>query len=136
MFGVHGGLSALGWGCRVTLFGVHLWGAGGAWGGLSTLGCRVSLSGAHLWGPQQGLRALTPSVPSLRMAEGSSGDAGAGGSLRPGLPGARGLLGRRPAPPLSPGRLPSIRSRDLTLGGVKKASARFPKISFFYYYYF
>uniref|UniRef100_A0A8B9UYF3 RNA polymerase III subunit D n=1 Tax=Anas zonorhyncha TaxID=75864 RepID=A0A8B9UYF3_9AVES len=54
------------------------------------------------------------------MAEGSSGDAGAGGSLRPGLPGARGLLGRRPAPPLSPGRLPSIRSRDLTLGGVKK----------------
>nr|XP_038023042.1 DNA-directed RNA polymerase III subunit RPC4 [Anas platyrhynchos]XP_038023043.1 DNA-directed RNA polymerase III subunit RPC4 [Anas platyrhynchos]XP_038023044.1 DNA-directed RNA polymerase III subunit RPC4 [Anas platyrhynchos] len=54
------------------------------------------------------------------MAEGSSGDAGAAGSLRPGLPGARGLLGRRPAPPLSPGRLPSIRSRDLTLGGVKK----------------
>nr|XP_047901726.1 DNA-directed RNA polymerase III subunit RPC4 isoform X2 [Anser cygnoides] len=54
------------------------------------------------------------------MAEGSSGDAGAPGSLRPGLPGARGLLGRRPAPPLGPGRLPSIRSRDLTLGGVKK----------------
>ncbi|NXR10956.1 RPC4 polymerase, partial [Semnornis frantzii] len=40
---------------------------------------------------------------------------------RPGLPGARGLLGRRPAAPsLSSGRLPSIRSRDLTLGGVKK----------------
>ncbi|NWY56723.1 RPC4 polymerase, partial [Chionis minor] len=40
------------------------------------------------------------------------------GSLRPGLPGTRGLLGRRPAgPPLTPGRLPSIRSRDLTLGG-------------------
>ncbi|NXH84107.1 RPC4 polymerase, partial [Edolisoma coerulescens] len=40
---------------------------------------------------------------------------------RPGLPGARGGLGRRPAAPaLSPGRLPSIRSRDLTLGGVKK----------------
>ncbi|NWI45147.1 RPC4 polymerase, partial [Picathartes gymnocephalus] len=37
------------------------------------------------------------------------------------LPGARGVLGRRPAAPaLSPGRLPSIRSRDLTLGGVKK----------------
>ncbi|NWI70440.1 RPC4 polymerase, partial [Todus mexicanus] len=35
--------------------------------------------------------------------------------------GARGLFGRRPAaPPLTPGRLPSIRSRDLTLGGVKK----------------
>lgn len=31
------------------------------------------------------------------------------------------LLGRRPgAPPVTPGRLPSIRSRDLTLGGVKK----------------
>lgn len=38
-----------------------------------------------------------------------------------GLGGARGLLARRPpAPPISPGRLPSIRSRDLTLGGVKK----------------
>ncbi|NXX38426.1 RPC4 polymerase, partial [Tricholaema leucomelas] len=55
------------------------------------------------------------------MAEGGSGDASSGGSLRPGLPAARGLLGRRPAAPsLSPGRLPSIRSRDLTLGGVKK----------------
>ncbi|NWS76794.1 RPC4 polymerase, partial [Crotophaga sulcirostris] len=56
------------------------------------------------------------------MAEGGSGDGGAAGSLRPGLPGARGLLGRRPgvAPAVSPGRLPSIRSRDLTLGGVKK----------------
>ncbi|KAM9516593.1 DNA-directed RNA polymerase III subunit RPC4 isoform 1-T2 [Guaruba guarouba] len=52
------------------------------------------------------------------MAEGGSGDAGPGGSLRPG---SRGLLGRRPgAPPVTPGRLPSIRSRDLTLGGVKK----------------
>ncbi|XP_009569702.2 DNA-directed RNA polymerase III subunit RPC4 isoform X2 [Cuculus canorus] len=58
---------------------------------------------------------------SPRMAEGSSGDAGSPGSLRPGLPGARGLLGRRPvATAVSPGRLPSIRSRDLTLGGVKK----------------
>uniref|UniRef100_A0A8C0B9M7 Uncharacterized protein n=1 Tax=Buteo japonicus TaxID=224669 RepID=A0A8C0B9M7_9AVES len=28
--------------------------------------------------------------------------------------------GRPAAPPLTPGRLPSIRSRDLTLGGVKK----------------
>ncbi|NWR47450.1 RPC4 polymerase, partial [Regulus satrapa] len=55
------------------------------------------------------------------MAEGSSGSSGSPGSLRPGLPGARGVLGRRPAAPaLSPGRLPSIRSRDLTLGGVKK----------------
>ncbi|KAF1434009.1 DNA-directed RNA polymerase III subunit RPC4, partial [Spheniscus magellanicus] len=55
------------------------------------------------------------------MAEGGSGDTGSPGNLRPGLPGARGLLGRRSAaPPLTPGRLPSIRSRDLTLGGVKK----------------
>ncbi|KAK2513136.1 Polr3d [Columba guinea] len=55
------------------------------------------------------------------MAEGGSGDSGSPGSLRPALPGARGVLGRRPAgPPLTPGRLPSIRSRDLTLGGVKK----------------
>ncbi|XP_009471095.1 PREDICTED: DNA-directed RNA polymerase III subunit RPC4 [Nipponia nippon] len=37
------------------------------------------------------------------------------------MPGAGGLRGGRPpAPPLPPGRLPSIRSRDLTLGGVKK----------------
>uniref|UniRef100_A0A8C8EBG9 Uncharacterized protein n=1 Tax=Otus sunia TaxID=257818 RepID=A0A8C8EBG9_9STRI len=65
------------------------------------------------------------------MAEGGSGDTGSPGSHRPGLPGTRGLLGRRPAaPPLTPGRLPSIRSRDLTLGGVKKVSAcggGFPK---------
>ncbi|KAM6106692.1 LOW QUALITY PROTEIN: DNA-directed RNA polymerase III subunit RPC4 [Pterocles gutturalis] len=55
------------------------------------------------------------------MAEGGSGDSGSPSSLRPGLPGTRGLLARRPAaPPLTPGRLPSIRSRDLTLGGVKK----------------
>ncbi|KAM3925518.1 DNA-directed RNA polymerase III subunit RPC4 isoform 1-T1 [Leptodactylus fuscus] len=43
----------------------------------------------------------------------------------PGVPrtpigGARGLVGRRPSAPLTPGRLPSIRSRDLTLGGVRK----------------
>ncbi|XP_040270711.1 DNA-directed RNA polymerase III subunit RPC4 [Bufo bufo] len=43
----------------------------------------------------------------------------------PGVPrtpvgGARGMVGRRPSAPLTPGRLPSIRSRDLTLGGVRK----------------
>lgn len=43
----------------------------------------------------------------------------------PGVPrtpiaGARGLVGRRPSTPVTPGRLPSIRSRDLTLGGVRK----------------
>ncbi|XP_043967197.1 DNA-directed RNA polymerase III subunit RPC4 isoform X2 [Gambusia affinis] len=39
-------------------------------------------------------------------------------------PGGRGsigpLMGRRPAAGISSGRLPSVRSRDLTLGGVKK----------------
>ncbi|XP_036252588.1 DNA-directed RNA polymerase III subunit RPC4 isoform X2 [Molothrus ater] len=60
-----------------------------------------------------------PVAARAGMAEGGSGSSGSPGSLRPG--GARGVLGRRPpAPPLSPGRLPSIRSRDLTLGGVKK----------------
>uniref|UniRef100_A0A8C5QCU5 RNA polymerase III subunit D n=1 Tax=Leptobrachium leishanense TaxID=445787 RepID=A0A8C5QCU5_9ANUR len=34
--------------------------------------------------------------------------------------GGRGLVGRRPSASLTPGRLPSIRSRDLTLGGVRK----------------
>ncbi|XP_072491000.1 DNA-directed RNA polymerase III subunit RPC4 [Notamacropus eugenii] len=55
------------------------------------------------------------------MSEGNSaGEPGPAGGSRPSLPGARGLIGRRPAAPLTPGRLPSIRSRDLTLGGVKK----------------
>ncbi|XP_057345132.1 DNA-directed RNA polymerase III subunit RPC4 [Manis pentadactyla] len=55
------------------------------------------------------------------MSEGNAaGEPGAPGASRPLLSGARGLIGRRQAPPLSPGRLPSIRSRDLTLGGVKK----------------
>ncbi|XP_057240565.1 DNA-directed RNA polymerase III subunit RPC4 [Malurus melanocephalus] len=62
-----------------------------------------------------------PVAARAGMAEGGSGSSGSPGSLRPGLPGARGVLGRRPAAPtVSPGRLPSIRSRDLTLGGVKK----------------
>ncbi|XP_018425719.1 PREDICTED: DNA-directed RNA polymerase III subunit RPC4 [Nanorana parkeri] len=39
---------------------------------------------------------------------------------RPQISGGRGLVGRRPSTPLTPGRLPSIRSRDLTLGGVRK----------------
>uniref|UniRef100_A0A8U7P7H2 RNA polymerase III subunit D n=1 Tax=Corvus moneduloides TaxID=1196302 RepID=A0A8U7P7H2_CORMO len=70
--------------------------------------------------PEPPCVSLTVSPPR-RMAEGGSGSSGSPGSLRPGVPGARGVLGRRPAAPaLSPGRLPSIRSRDLTLGGVKK----------------
>ncbi|XP_062817114.1 DNA-directed RNA polymerase III subunit RPC4 isoform X2 [Anolis carolinensis] len=55
------------------------------------------------------------------MSEGaSSSDPGPSGSVRPTLPAARGLIGRRPTAAITPGRLPSIRSRDLTLGGVKK----------------
>lgn len=55
------------------------------------------------------------------MSEGdAAGEPSAPGGPRPLLSGARGLIGRRPAPSLTPGRLPSIRSRDLTLGGVKK----------------
>lgn len=55
------------------------------------------------------------------MSEGNAaGEPNTPGVPRPLLTGARGLIGRRPAPPLTPGRLPSIRSRDLTLGGVKK----------------
>lgn len=48
------------------------------------------------------------------------GEPSAPGAPRALLSGARGLIGQRPAPHLTPGRLPSIRSRDLTLGGVKK----------------
>ncbi|XP_054853742.1 DNA-directed RNA polymerase III subunit RPC4 [Eublepharis macularius] len=55
------------------------------------------------------------------MSEGSSGnDPGNPGCSRPTLSTARGLIGRRTTAPITPGRLPSIRSRDLTLGGVKK----------------
>ncbi|XP_069473854.1 DNA-directed RNA polymerase III subunit RPC4 isoform X2 [Ambystoma mexicanum] len=51
---------------------------------------------------------------------GSANEASASGGARPAIPGGRGLIGRRPSAPITPGRLPSIRSRDLTLGGVKK----------------
>ncbi|XP_062995529.1 DNA-directed RNA polymerase III subunit RPC4 [Elgaria multicarinata webbii] len=55
------------------------------------------------------------------MSEGtSSNDPGNASGIRPTLTNARGLLGRRTTAPITPGRLPSIRSRDLTLGGVKK----------------
>lgn len=50
----------------------------------------------------------------------AAGEPSAPGAPRALLSGARGLIGQRPAPHLTPGRLPSIRSRDLTLGGVKK----------------
>ncbi|XP_040202092.1 DNA-directed RNA polymerase III subunit RPC4 [Rana temporaria] len=50
------------------------------------------------------------------MADGAKNDS----CPRTPMAAARGLVGRRPATPLTPGRLPSIRSRDLTLGGVRK----------------
>lgn len=57
----------------------------------------------------------------FRMADSGSGDASGrrvptpGGNPRVPFP------NRRPPAAISPGRLPSMRSRDLTLGGVKKA---------------
>lgn len=56
----------------------------------------------------------------FRMADSGSGDHSGQPVPTPGG-GGRGLLtGRRPSAAISPGRLPSMRSRDLTLGGVKK----------------
>lgn len=61
-----------------------------------------------------------PFLPGKMSQGNAAGEPSAPGGPRPLLSGGRGLVGRRPAPPLTPGRLPSIRSRDLTLGGVKK----------------
>ncbi|XP_037537046.1 DNA-directed RNA polymerase III subunit RPC4 [Nematolebias whitei] len=51
-------------------------------------------------------------------------DSGDHSGQRPPTPGASSnvglVMGRRPPAGISPGRLPSMRSRDLTLGGVKK----------------
>ncbi|XP_053573936.1 DNA-directed RNA polymerase III subunit RPC4 [Bombina bombina] len=54
------------------------------------------------------------------MSDGASRNDPTPGTPRNPLAMARGLVGRRPSTPLTPGRLPSIRSRDLTLGGVRK----------------
>ncbi|XP_051897038.1 DNA-directed RNA polymerase III subunit RPC4 [Pristis pectinata] len=51
---------------------------------------------------------------------GSSGDPGNPSGIRPTITVGRGLPGRRSSATVTPGRLPSIRSRDLTLGGMKK----------------
>lgn len=65
---------------------------------------------------------LFPTYLWFRMADLGSGDnsgrhvANTGGS-------GRVLAGRRPSAAISPGRLPSMRSRDLTLGGVKKVTS-------------
>ncbi|XP_048379187.1 DNA-directed RNA polymerase III subunit RPC4 isoform X1 [Stegostoma tigrinum] len=52
--------------------------------------------------------------------QGPSGGAGHPSTIRPAVTVARGLPGRRSSATVTPGRLPSIRSRDLTLGGMKK----------------
>ncbi|XP_063304545.1 DNA-directed RNA polymerase III subunit RPC4 [Pelobates fuscus] len=54
------------------------------------------------------------------MSEGDARNDSAHGTPRTPIGGGRGLVGRRPSASLTPGRLPSIRSRDLTLGGVRK----------------
>ncbi|XP_034397392.1 DNA-directed RNA polymerase III subunit RPC4 [Cyclopterus lumpus] len=54
------------------------------------------------------------------MADSSSGDASGQRVPTPGGSGVGMLMGRRPPTAISTGRLPSMRSRDLTLGGVKK----------------
>lgn len=54
-------------------------------------------------------------------------DLGSGDNNGQHVPNPRGsgrgvLAGRRPSAAISPGRLPTMRSRDLTLGGVKKVT--------------
>lgn len=56
----------------------------------------------------------------FRMADSVSGDPGSQRAPTPGGSTRGPLAGRRPPSAISPGRLPSMRSRDLTLGGVKK----------------
>ncbi|KAL7884136.1 hypothetical protein AOLI_G00069060 [Acnodon oligacanthus] len=56
----------------------------------------------------------------VRMATPGSGDAGPPRTTQPGGGGRGAVLGRRLPAAISPGRLPTMRSRDLTLGGVKK----------------
>lgn len=59
-------------------------------------------------------------LPQFRMSDAGSGDP-VGRVPTPGGSGNKGLLmSRRPSAGISPGRLPTMRSRDLTLGGVKK----------------
>lgn len=70
--------------------------------------------------PRVTLLPLSSFLPGKMSQGNGAGEPSAPGGPRPLLSGGRGLIGRRPAPPLTPGRLPSIRSRDLTLGGVKK----------------
>ncbi|AWP06821.1 putative DNA-directed RNA polymerase III subunit RPC4 [Scophthalmus maximus] len=54
------------------------------------------------------------------MADSGSGDPSGQRVAAPGGSSAGQLVGRRPSAAITAGRLPSMRSRDLTLGGVKK----------------
>lgn len=54
------------------------------------------------------------------MADSGSGDPSGQRVPTPGGSSMGLLMGRRPPTAISTGRLPSMRSRDLTLGGVKK----------------
>ncbi|KAF7655875.1 hypothetical protein LDENG_00049200 [Lucifuga dentata] len=56
----------------------------------------------------------------ITMADPASGDHSGQHVPTPGGSGRGSLMSRRPAAAISPSRLPTIRSRDLTLGGVKK----------------
>ncbi|KAG8012163.1 DNA-directed RNA polymerase III subunit RPC4, partial [Nibea albiflora] len=54
------------------------------------------------------------------MADSGSSDPSGQRAATPGGSGRGLMIGRRGSSAISPGRLPSMRSRDLTLGGVKK----------------
>ncbi|CAL8247602.1 unnamed protein product [Merluccius merluccius] len=54
------------------------------------------------------------------MADSGPGEGSGQGRAAPGGSGRGSLVGRRIPSSISPGRLPTMRSRDLTLGGVKK----------------
>lgn len=58
------------------------------------------------------------------MADSGSGDPSGQRVPTPGGSAVGLLMGRRPTANISSGRLPSMRSRDLTLGGVKKVVYR------------
>ena len=59
-------------------------------------------------------------VTGIRMADSGPGESSGQGMAAPGGSGRGSVVGRRIPSSISPGRLPTMRSRDLTLGGVKK----------------
>lgn len=68
----------------------------------------------------------------FRMADSGSGDPSGQRVPTPGGSAIGLLMGRRPSAAISPGRLPSMRSRDLTLGGVKKVMHSVHYSSFYF----